>query len=296
MPWETLKDLRWRPHGGGKLRPLCAGSGLARVRGGFWVIADDLNHAVFIPDGKSPGAGRRIFPGTLPTDVKRRKKLKKDIESLIDLGGGKLVAFPSGSKHRRCRGALLDLNKTGRFRESVQIDFRPLMELLGKAVPDLNIEGGFVRGSRVILLQRGNGRAGFNGVVKMRLKAFTHGMKHGEWKKSSLGLKIKKIALGSFGKVALTFTDGFFLDGTAYYAAAAEAGDDTYEDGKIHGSAVGLLRKGGRPVELARLKGEKLEGLAPGRRMNGLLEIFAVTDDDDPSKPSKLMRTWIKTS
>lgn len=294
MGWELLRELRYRPRAGAAARPLCAGSGLARVKGGFWVVADDLNHLVFIPDGGGVGTGHRIFPGILPTDVEERKKLKKDLESLIDLGRGRLVAFPSGSKRRRHRGALVSLTGSGRLRGSAQVDFRPLMDILGELVPDLNIEGGFVRGSRLVLLQRGNGRAAFNAVVKMRLKAFERGMRTGEWRKSKLGLKVKLAPLGKWGKTRLTFTDGFCLDGRAYYASAAEAGDDVYADGEVRGSVVGILRKGAVAVPLARLAKEKIEGLAPGRRAKGKLELFAVTDADDPRRPSKLLRTWVR--
>lgn len=291
MTWDTLKLLRWRHDGA--LRPLCAGSGLARVRGGFWAIADDLNHLIRVPDGKSPGRGYRLFAGEPPLDALERKRLKKDLEALIDLGGGRLLAFPSGSKDRRCRGSLITLDRKGRLKTAREIDFRPLMDMLGSAIPDLNIEGGYVSRKRLVLLQRGNGRRAFNAVVKLRLKAFSKGLE-GRWRPAALRLRVKKVPLGFWGRVALSFTDGFFHDGTAYFAAAAEGGKDTYQDGKISGSVVGALPKGGKPVILARLKGEKIEGLALKSVKDDLLEVCAVTDADDPRRPSRLLRTWIK--
>lgn len=291
--WETLKPLRWRARPGEPLRPLCAGSGLARVPGGFWAIADDLNHLIRIPDGKGPGRGHRIFPGEPSSDAARRKRVKKDLESLIDLGGGCLVAFPSGSKDRRCRGSLIRLSSRGRFKSATEIDFRPLMDLLGARIVDLNIEGGYVSRRRLVLLQRGNGKSGFNGVVKLRLKAFLRGLE-GRWRPSALRIRLKRVPLGSWGRAALCFTDGFFHEGTAYFAAAAEGGGDTYRDGRIAGSVVGALPKGGKPVILARLKGEKIEGLALKSVKDDLLEICAVTDNDDPRRASRLLRTWIK--
>lgn len=290
--WSVIKPLRWRV-GPGETRPLCAGSGLARVRGGFWAVADDLNHLIRVPDGKGLGRGYRLFPGEPPLDAARRKRVKKDLESLIDLGDGRLVAFPSGSKDRRCRGCLISLDAKGRFKKSREIDFRPLMEILGSAVPDLNIEGGYVSRRRLVLLQRGNGGAGFNAVVKLRLKGFLKGL-DGRWRPSALRLRVKKASLGSWGRVELSFTDAFFHDGTAYFSAAAEGGKDTYRDGKISGSVVGALLKGGKPVILARLKGEKIEGLALKSVKDDLLEICAVTDADNPRRPSRLLRTWVK--
>ena len=289
--WDTLKLLRWRAASG--VRPLCAGSGLTRVRGGFWVVADDLNHLIRIPDGKGLGRGYRIFPGEPPQDAAGRKRVKKDLESLIDMGGGRLVAFPSGSKNRRCRGSLIRLDAKGRFISAREIDFRPLMNLLVELVPDLNIEGGYISRRRLVLLQRGNGKAGFNGLIKLRLKAFQKGLE-GRWRPAALRLRAKRVPLGSWNRVVLGFTDAFYHEGVAYFAAAAEGGGDTVRDGKIVGSVIGALMRGKKPVILARIKGEKIEGLALKSVKDDLLEVCAVTDADNPRRASRLFRTWIK--
>jgi hypothetical protein len=279
--WKLVKEL-----------PLSAASGLARVAGGFWAVADDLNHLTFLPD-KGRSFRRRIFPGEPPKNEEKRKRVKKDLESLIDLGGGRLIAFPSGSKNRRCRGSLIELHKSGRFKRATEMDFRPLMELLDGKIPQLNIEGGFVTRRLLVLLQRGNGRARFNAVIKLKLEGFERGLK-GHWGRAKLDLKIKRVPLGRWDGVELAFTDAFYHDGAAYFSAAAEAGGDTYRDGKVAGSVVGCLRKGRKPVILARLKGEKIEGLALKSSKNGLLEIIAVTDADDPGRPSRMFRAFIK--
>jgi hypothetical protein len=294
MPrWETLKVLRWRPHPRGKTRDLCAASGLVRGVRGFWAVGDDLSHLVFIPDGAGLGTGYRLFPEEPAADPARRKKLKRDLEALIDLGDLRLVAFPSGSKRHRARGALIRLDKKGRFKNAREVDFRPLITWLEKKIPDLNIEGGFIKGDRLVLLQRGNGRAGFNALVKIGLEGFLRGLK-GSWKASRLHLRIKRQPVGRWGRVALSFTDGFDHDGTIYYAAAAEAGKDTYEDGEILGSVVGALRGNKRPAILARLAREKIEGLCLRLEKSGVLEFYAVTDNDDPSRPARMLRVRVK--
>lgn len=289
--WTVLKPLRWRLDG--QTFPLCAGSGLARVRGGFWAIGDDLHHLIRIPDGKSLGKGYRLFPGLLPLDPVERKRVKKDLETLIDLGGGKLVAFPSGSKGHRCVGAIVQLDSKGRYKSSREIDFKILLDLLCETIPNLNIEGGYVSRKWLVLLQRGNGRAAFNAQVKLRLKPFLKGLE-GRWRPSALRVRVKRVPLGSWGRTTLSFTDGFYHEGTAYFSAAAESGKDTYRDGRVSGSVIGALPKGKRPVILARLKGEKIEGLALKSVKDDLLEICAVTDADNPRRASRLLRTWVK--
>ena len=289
--WTELKRLSWSPGSGGKLRPFSAGSGLVRGEGCFWAVGDDLSHVIRIPDGAGACRGYRMFPENPPEDPVRRKKLKRDLEALIDLGDGRLVAFPSGSKRRRARGAVIRLDKKGRFKDAREVDFRPLIRLLERKIPDLNIEGGFVRGERLVLLQRGNGKAGYNATARLSLQAFRRGMK-GDW--SAARLKIRRRSLGRWGKVALCFTDGFWHDGAAYFAAAAEAGKDTYRDGAILGSVVGVIKKGCAPRVLSRLPKLKLEGLALRAQKDGWLELCAITDNDEPGRPAVLLRAWIR--
>lgn len=97
MSWARPLALRWRE--GEKLRPLCAASGLTRVGRRLWLVADDLHHAVELPSGR----GHRLFAGAPPREAARRKKTKKDLESIFALPGRRLLAFPSGSKACRAR-------------------------------------------------------------------------------------------------------------------------------------------------------------------------------------------------
>lgn len=271
MRWEPVKELRWRARPGGRLRALCAASGLVRAPRGFWVVADDLHHLVFLPDARGHGRGVRLFEGKLPDDPEKRKRRKKDLEALIELPDGRLLAFPSGSKPRRRRAALWD----GKRAATLELD-APLAAL-DRRIPQLNVEGGFVDGEDLVLLQRGNGRAGFNGVIRAALSAFLAGRLE--------SLRVRRGALGDWDGATLGFTDGFLRDGTIYFCAAAEHGKDTYRDGEIAGTIVGTLGPRG-PVVLSRLPGRKLEGLAPGPGGS----LYAVTDADDPSRPSLLLR------
>ncbi len=279
--WESVRRLRWR-EGAGPWRPLCAASGLVKAGGRLWIVADDLNHLVELPSGR----GRRLFPGELPRDAARRKKVKKDLEALIALTPRLLLAFPSGSKKRRDRGALVALDGRGRWMGAREFDFGPLLRALDRDIPGLNIEGGFVAGRELVLLQRGNGRKRFNALVSYRVDALRAWL---DGRRALPAARVTRVRLGAWEGVPLSFTDGFFHGGAVYFAAAAEVTDDPVLDGEVKGSVVGALSRG-RVRVLARLPGVKVEGLALESSRGGRLRVLAVTDADDPKRPSWLLR------
>lgn len=291
MPdFEDVGPLYWRKKPGKRLRPLCAASGLLRAGRGWWIAADDLNHLVELPEGETRGLGHRLFPGKLPKDAAARKKVKKDLEALVDLGAGRLLALPSGSKPHRTLGGLVELGADGSVVRSRPVDFGPLLRALGRRLRGLNVEGGFVAGRTLTLLQRGNARGAPNALAGVPVAAVLAGLA-GRW--PALAPSVRRVELGAWGGVPLGFTDGFFHDGVAYFAAAAEAGGSSYRDGAVVGSILGALR-GGKPVVLARAPGVKVEGLALERASGKRLSVRAVTDADDPDRASRLMRASIE--
>ncbi|MDX6768607.1 MAG: hypothetical protein SF051_03685 [Elusimicrobiota bacterium] len=280
--FAALRRLRWRV-GAGPWRPLCAASGLVKAGARLWVVADDLNHLVELPSGR----GRRLFPGELPRDAARRKKVKKDLEALIALPGRRLLAFPSGSKPRRVRGAVVSLDARGRWKGAREIDCAPLLAALDEVIPGLNIEGGFVAGEDLVLLQRGNGRRRFNALVRCELAAFLAWL---DGRRGPPRVRVRRARLGEWDGTPLSFTDGFFHDGAVYFSAAAEVTDDPVRDGEVMGSVIGLLAPRGGVRVLARLPKVKVEGLALDAALARELRVLAVTDADDPRRPSVLLR------
>ena len=94
-----------------------AASGLVPAGPYLYVIGDDLKHlGVFRAGSRAPGSLVRLFAGTVPSKKKRRKKLKRDLESLAWLPPfagfphGALLALGSGSRRRRRSGALVALD------------------------------------------------------------------------------------------------------------------------------------------------------------------------------------------
>ena len=281
--WKTLRGLRWRASARGPWRPLCAASGLVKAGARLWVVADDLHHLVELGSGR----GHRLFPGEPPRDAARRKKVKKDLEALIALPGGRLLAFPSASKARRKLGSVISLDARGAWKGARELDCGPLLAALEAKVPGLNIEGGFVAGDGLVLLQRGNGRARFNALVSYGLEEFLAWL---DGRRGAPKARVRRARLGSWDGVPLSFTDGFFHEGVVYFSAAAEVTDDPVRDGEVKGSVIGALASRGEVRVLARLPKVKVEGMALESARGEKLRVLAVTDADDPSKPSLLLR------
>jgi hypothetical protein len=287
--------LYWRP-AADDVRPLAAGSGLHSGARNLWVVADDSHHLVrFSRDAESFGEGYRIFPGDLPDDEKARKRAKPDSECLIALptarGGERLLAFPSGSKAHRVRAADVALSETEAFLHADLVDFSSLLHFLDRRIPDLNIEGGVALGDEVLLLQRGNGKAGVNAVVTFSLDQFLSCLR-GDCREDRLSPTIAEVELPKIDGVSLTFTDAALCEGQVYFSAAAERSGSTYDDGEVLGSVIGRL--GREPVLFSQIDRVKVEGLSVSSFEADSVGFFAVTDADDPRIPSSLMEVRIE--
>lgn len=275
--------LRWTCEHG-RERPLCSASGLAAAGRRFWLVGDDLQHAVELGTGR----GHRLFAGDLPRERRARKAAKRDLESLIALPGRRLLAFPSGSKASRLRGAVVTLDRRGRFLRSREVDFAPLLRSLSRRVPGLNIEGGYVAGASLTLLQRGVGGRRGAARVLLPLRPFLAALEgRRPWPRAA---RVVPCALGGWDGVPLSFTDGFAWRGGALVSAAAERTDDPVEDGEVKGSVIGRLDGRGRFTPLLRVPRLKVEGLAPLREGARSLVVLAVTDADDRRRASRLLR------
>src|SRR5687768_10956382 len=87
---------------------ISAASGLVRRGDELLVVADDELCLLRVGlDGRERGRVR-LFEGELPREPRARKRAKPDLEALVDLGDGRVLALGSGSKDNRMRGALVD--------------------------------------------------------------------------------------------------------------------------------------------------------------------------------------------
>lgn len=286
--------------GGAGVAHLSAASGLVKLGRRVAVVADDELHlALFELSGHDPGRSIRLFEGALPLAHEARKAAKPDCEALLVLPAfgayehGALMALGSGSRVNRHRGALMALDAAGDLHGPARpLDLAGLLGPLHEAMADLNIEGGFVQGDALCLLQRGNSAS----AVHARIDFPWAGVRRwlaGEGP-APAPASITHHDLGVLDGIPLSFTDGAALpDGGWLFSAAAEDTTDPTLDGRCAGSVIGLVD--------ARGVLQACERLAPAVKVEGLvatpagdsIELLMVTDGDDRGQPALLLAaTW----
>ena len=280
---------------------LSAASGLVRVHDKLYVIADDERHlGVFSIDGEEPLKLLRLLDGDLPASAKKRKKLKPDFEAVLLLPasdespGGSLLALGSGSRPNRFVGALASLDAHGDVHGLARaIDLKPLYADIFERFDPLNIEGAFVAGDELVLLQRGV-TVGGSAAIRYDLSkvtAWLAGRRPGALPASS----VRRVDLGAADSIAFGFTDGAALaDGTWVFSAVAENRDDSYADGPCVAAGIGVCSSD----DVVR----SFEWLAPTRKIEGIEAsvigttaiLSLVTDADDPDQAAELGTTRIE--
>ncbi len=296
IAFEALRTLSldpaMHPHGRAFLS---AASGLVRVRDRFFVVADDELHlGVFDAGGSASLHLVRLFDGDLPESAKQRKKLKPDLEALVLLPAstpgslGTLLALGSGSRSNRFVGAMLQLDDSGGIAGAAEsVDLEPLYRAIAARVDRVNVEGAFVCGSELVLLQRGGTGAGaVNAAVRFDLGSVMAWLASGGSSAPVLRA-IQAIDLGHVDGVPLSFTDGATLGGGDWlFSAVAERTDNAYDDGPCVAALLGIADREGHVRATHRIEPvRKVEGIA-ARIVGAAIEVHMVTDDDDPGVPA----------
>lgn len=319
-----LRDLLLAPHQHPRGQPhLSAASGLVRVGHWLYVVADDEHHLGVIEDGPRlageqndsdlradpPVTLLRLFAGRLPKDKGKRKAVKPDLETLVALPPlpghphGALLALGSGSRPTRETGVLLGLDARGAVLEGAlqTIALQGIYAGLRAQFADLNIEGAFVSNARggkgdamFCLLQRGNKGDARNACIRFDWHDMARWL-GGDHAAPPAAHSVQLIALGSIKGVPLGLTDGAALSGGGWvFSAVAENTGDSFTDGVCVGSALGVVAPDGSLRQLHRLKGKpKVEGIALQEERageGGALVITLVTDADDPTQASQMLR------
>jgi hypothetical protein len=280
---------------------LSAASGLVCIGDWFYVVADDELHlGAFRANSHEPGSLIRLFEGELPDSKPKRKKRKPDLEALTRLPPseespfGALLALGSGSRPNRRAGALLGLDASGGTRGAARpLDLSELFALLDQRFTALNIEGAVVMGEEFCLLQRGNKTMNRNAVIRYPLSAIVAALQD-ERVGAIEPLAIDDFDLGDVGGIPCAFTDGAALsDGRIVFSAVAEDTENSYEDGRCVGAALGVIDRGRLAFVRTLDRPHKIEGLN-GRLDGNSIELLLVTDDDDPAIPAGLFSATLE--
>jgi hypothetical protein len=277
---------------------LSAASGLVRAGQHLYVVADDeLYLGQFALGSTAPGKLLRVLPGELPDRKKPRKKRKPDLEVLLRLPAfstcpyGALLALGSGSTERRYRAVLVPLGKQGEVQgEPRVLDATDLYVLLARRFDDLNLEGGWVHGNELRLLQRGNKGDSPNAVMHLDLQPLLASLSAGEPLPALKPRSMQIMELGHINKVPLCFSDGCALaDGRWLFTAVAEDTDNAVDDGALAGAAIGMVDASNHLLWIKQVvPSYKIEGIEAQQQADGI-HLLLVTDADEVAVPACLL-------
>lgn len=277
---------------------LSAASGLVRVARHLYVIADDELHlGQFELGNAASGELLRVFPGELPDKKKARKKQKPDLEVLTRLPAfaqyshGALLGLGSGSTHHRYRGALVPLGAQGEVQGASRVlEASAMYELLAQQFDQLNLEGAWIHGNELRLLQRGNKGNSPNAVIHLDLQRLLDNLSVGDRLPAIVPLATHTMELGHIDGVPLCFSDACALaDGRWLFTAVAEDTNNAYDDGACAGAAIGMADAQHRLLWMRRVRpAYKVEGIDARQEEDGV-HLLLVTDADDEAVPACLL-------
>lgn len=126
--------------------------------------------------------------------------------------------------------------------EKVEIDFE-----------DLNIEGAIIKEKTIYFFNRGNGPGKKNGIFVVE-----------NWEEEPIRkFQFREVKLPSISGRDFTFSDAILWKDRFLFLATAEDTDNTYDDGVVLGSAVGIINTENYRVEEFEIltREYKLEGI-----------------------------------
>lgn len=302
LPVRKIRDLTLEAASGDEnSASVSAASALVHLGTTLFVIADDEKQLSIFPDeARAPGFKMQILSGPAPRSKEERARTKPDLESLEVLPpwpgapSGALISLGSGTKHRD-RGVLVPLGSdempTG---EAEELDLEPLYDHLRAEIEGFNLEGCAVRGETLHLFQRGNAEGAKNARIDLSLPAMQEALADSRPILPAYVTGITEYELGQLQGVKLCFSDASPLsDGRLLFTCSAEASGGSGDDGRIAGSAIGMIDPDGEvsmiePVDLE----VKIEGMT-AMIADDAIRVLLVTDGDDPGSPSPLMEAML---
>jgi hypothetical protein len=284
-----------------------AASSMAWIDGRIALVQDDANfialidprggeaRAITLPAGEG---GRRQFD-----DGRGNKRFKLDLEACVSVRADDrtlLFAFGSGSSDRRERVAVV----TGWEREEPDVKlthvprlYAALRDEAAFAGSELNVEGAVQLGDRLRLFARGNGAArgdvtAANATCDLHWPTLLAHLAAPDDTDPPTPLDVVRYELGLLDGISLTFTDATQWGERILFSAAAEDSPDAVTDGRVAGSALGVIEADGRTrwTPLVEPSGALFSGKVEGvlRDPEARDRLLVVVDADDPDVPSEL--------
>jgi hypothetical protein len=273
-----------------------SGSALVRLGKRLALIQDDALWLAWLD------AGGELHAQSLAVDASEErlfhdKRKKPDFEAAAVIPGtqARLLVLGSGGLPSRERIAILCEGQAVRLVEATGL-YASLRGEPRFAGAELNVEGAFVDGARLVVCSRSNGAPNsdceaFDATVELQLDELLGYLDAPHTAAVPRLGSIEQYQLGQIEGVRLTLTDAALRGGQRYYVAAAEASVGAIADGPVHGVSLGLLSEDARYAliedESGGLLREKVEGLTPVPDSDDWL---AIVDADDATKPSQLLR------
>ncbi len=272
-----------------------AGSALARIGAGRLAVVQDDASFLAVVDLASGAVEGIPFPSEdgvrLFDDRRGNKKRKLDLEAMVTLPDGTVLAFGSGSSDVRdrvlvARGSDVRILRAKGLYDAMRTD-------RSFAGSELNVEGSALDGDDIVFFQRGNGQGdAIDATARTSASALLSYLRNEGPCPALRDVVAWDLGTAKDG-VRLTFTDGARDAHGLAFLACAEACPDATRDGPVTGVSIGRLDDRARECALAEVLDErgaplldKAEGLTvdgDGRRA------WVVVDKDDPSIPSELL-------
>lgn len=294
---EKVQDLLLdKPIDEGRGAFISAASGLSKIDQTYFIVSDDEMSLFSLNLGDKALKVYPLISKSLPVETSKRKKLKADFESIVQLDKkqwppfGAMVAWPSGSTPVRTVAVVLPFKSRIEFDAPKEVNIMPLVLLLAKDATELNIEGVMIQETKVLLLQRGNSAESKNGFFELQLADFLSVLRTGRWKGE---IAFNRINLGELNGVKLTLSDGVWTQRGLLVIAVAEETASTYSDGAVHGTV--LLQFWENKFEIVgRFEPVlKLEGMIVDDETSKGITLMFVDDADDPTKASSLWKVFM---
>jgi hypothetical protein len=295
MKGATIRERR-------VLEGLQSASGLEHVGDSYYVISDDSPFLFRMNGDWKVVEKTRLFASDVRDSERIAKSQKPDLEALCLVewhGRRELLCFGSGSKSpARDVCFRVDVTDANAPKNVRRVELTALYDSL-RADPKvvgtraLNLEAACGADDKLFLFQRGN-ILGQNTLIEFELGALMEYLDAPQ--APAPAPRVRAFALPRLQERLAGFSAATVVRDSLIFSAAVEDTDNEIDDGAKLGSFIGQITGVAldwiEPVrfddEIARVKIEGIAGLSAG---TGIVELVAVTDDDEGA--SEVMRIEI---